>query len=145
MIKYGNLFDTTLDWKVCTVNCVGVMGKGIALEFKKRFPGMYENYRRICQGGLLKPGKLWAWEKDRILCFPTKDHWRYPSKVEWIEAGLQKFVAHYTRLGISYIAFPPLGCGNGGLSKEVVIPLMDKYLGGLGNLEYEIWDMDPGT
>jgi hypothetical protein len=106
------------------------MGKGIAAEFRRLYPDMYDNYRNICAQKLLEPGKLWLWKApDRwVLNFPTKRHWRNPSKLEWIEAGLQKFVAEYERRGITEISFPRLGCGNGGLDWEVVRPMMDAYL-----------------
>ena len=141
MEKIGNLFSSKCDWLVNTVNCVGVMGKGIALEFKNRYPAMFENYRNICKKGLLRPGKLWVWrgEDKNILCFPTKDHWRYPSRLEWIEQGLIKFLDNYKRLGIKTIAFPLLGCNNGGLSESIVLPMMNYYLGKAEGLDYEIW------
>lgn len=141
-IILGDLFTTKCDWIVNTVNCIGVMGKGIALEFKKRYPNMFEAYKEICNKGLLEPGKLWTWrgEDKNILCFPTKDHWRYPSKIEWIEAGLIKFLQHYERLGITSIAFPLLGCTNGGLQEEIILPLMHNYLE-QANVYYEIWKL----
>lgn len=115
---------------VNTVNCVGVMGKGIAAEFKQRFPSMFREYKEICSKGLLEPGKLWLWQgaDQWVLNFPTKKHWRGPSKLEWIEMGLQKFVEQYQARGITEIAFPRLGCGNGGLSWMDVKPLMERYL-----------------
>lgn len=128
-----NLLDSNAQTLVNTVNCVGVMGKGIAAEFKHRYPTMFRAYKRICDAGALEPGKLWLWQgADRwVLNFPTKKHWRYPSKVEWIEAGLEKFVAEYSRRGITDISFPRLGCGNGGLNWEVVRPVMERHLANL--------------
>lgn len=143
-IKKGSLFDSDCDWIVNTVNCVGVMGKGIALEFKKRYPEMFNDYREICKKGLLTPGKLWIWTKDpkrNILCFPTKDHWRNPSRIEWIEEGLKKLLGNYERLGITSIAFPLLGCTNGGLNSSAVIPLMESYLKQMIGVRYEIWTL----
>ena len=117
-----SLLESTAQTLVNTVNCVGVMGKGIALEFKKRQPDMFDAYKRICDKKLLTPGKLWLWRGNEHLTlnFPTKIHWRNPSKLEWIESGLRKFVENYKALGISEISFPRLGCGNGGLDWDDV-------------------------
>lgn len=128
-----NLLDSNAQTLVNTVNCVGVMGKGIAAEFKQRYPEMFKAYRRICDSGALEPGKLWLWQGPDhwVLNFPTKKHWRHPSKLEWIEAGLEKFVAEYSRRGITDISFPRLGCGNGGLKWDDVRPVMEHYLAAL--------------
>ncbi|EHR03769.1 macro domain-containing protein [Bradyrhizobium sp. WSM471] len=125
-----SLLESTAQTLVNTVNCVGIMGKGIALEFKKREPEMFAAYKRICDQKLLAPGKLWLWrgEDHLTLNFPTKLHWRNPSKLEWIEAGLRKFVENYKALGIGEVSFPRLGCGNGGLDWDDVRPLMERYL-----------------
>jgi len=106
------------------------MGKGIAKAFRERDPAMYEAYRSICDRKLLEPGKLWLWQgsKNWVLNFPTKMHWRSPSRIEWIEAGLKKFVAEYAARDIKEISFPRLGCGNGNLDWEDVNPLMVQYL-----------------
>lgn len=141
MFRTGDLFTTTLDWKVCTVNCIGIMRKGIALEFKKRYPEMYQAYKDICDGGLLKPGMLWPWREDKILCFATKDHWRSPSSMAWIEDGLSRFSGNYQRLGITSVAFPLLGCWNGGLSESQVLPMMINCLERCQGLEWEIWKL----
>ena len=115
---------------VNTVNCVGVMGKGIAAEYKARFPDMFKAYKAICDNGGLVPGKLWLWKgpSQWILNFPTKVHWRQPSRLEWIEAGLEKFVSEYESKGITEISFPRLGCGHGNLEWSDVKPLMERYL-----------------
>jgi hypothetical protein len=91
---------------------------------------MFEQYKRICSEGLLDVGKLWLWKgtEQWVLNFPTKRHWRYPSKLEFVERGLQKFVAEYDHRGIREIAFPRLGCGNGGLNWPEVRELMEHYL-----------------
>jgi len=106
------------------------MGKGIAAEFRTRYPSMYKEYQSICKKGLLQPGKLWLWYgPDRwVLNFPTRKHWRNPSKLEWIEAGLLKFADNFEKKNIREIAFPRLGCGNGGLQWGQVQPLMERYL-----------------
>ncbi len=125
-----SLLDSTAQTVVNTVNCVGVMGKGIALAFKEREPEMFKAYKEICDRKLLEPGKLWLWRGSTpwVLNFPTKVHWRNPSRLEWIELGLQKFVAAYEEQGIREISFPRLGCGNGGLDWQLVRPLMERYL-----------------
>lgn len=121
------MFDNAKRTLVNTVNCVGVMGKGVALEFKKRFPAMYSEYIQLCEQNKLQPGKPYLYSDltgTSILNFPTKDHWRSPSKLEYIINGLDWFVDHYKELGITAISFPPLGCGNGGLTWSVVGPIM---------------------
>ena len=129
-IIHGNIFNSKCQTIVNTVNCTGVMGKGLALEFKNRYPKMYELYKKHCEEKNLTIGKLWLHkEQDRwILNFPTKLHWRYPSKIEYIEKGLQKLVKSYKKRKITSIAFPQLGTQSGKLSWEIVRPLMNKYL-----------------
>lgn len=132
MFEYieGNIFDSPAQVIVNTVNTVGVMGKGIALEFKKRYPDMFVAYRSACEKHQLTTGKLMLWRAPDhwILMFPTKQNWRNPSKLEYIEQGLLKFVNTYSERNISSIAFPKLGCGNGELDWNIVKPLMEKYL-----------------
>lgn len=127
IIKIGDIFESQATTLVNTVNCVGVMGKGIALEFKKKYPGMYSEYVDLCKAGRIKPGIPYYYHDlcgISIINFPTKDHWRSPSKLSYIISGLDWFRNHYESLGIKSIAFPPLGCGNGGLPWTVVGPLM---------------------
>lgn len=128
-----SLLESDAQTLVNTVNCVGVMGKGLAQAFKDREPQMFAAYKRICEQDLLEPGKLWLWRgsPNWVLNFPTKLHWRNPSKLEWIEAGLAKFVAAYQSQGITEVSFPKLGCGNGNLEWDEVQPLMEHYLGDL--------------
>jgi O-acetyl-ADP-ribose deacetylase (regulator of RNase III) len=133
MILYvkGDLLQSPAQVLVNTVNTVGVMGKGIAYEFKRLFPEMYRQYREMCEKRQFKTGMLWLYRSPNkwVLNFPTKEHWRNPSRVEYIEAGLQKFVDTYAELGIYSIAFPALGCGNGQLDFETQVkPLMETYL-----------------
>lgn len=132
MITYveGDIFNSPAQVIVNTVNTMGVMGKGIALEYKKRYPHMFEQYKKMCEKHLLQIGKLAiVYERDHwILLFPTKINWRYPSKLEYIDAGLEKFVKTYAEKHITSIAFPKLGCGNGELNWEDVKALMEKYL-----------------
>lgn len=128
-----SLLESEAQTIVNTVNTVGVMGKGLADELRKRHPDMFKAYKRICDQHLLDIGKLWLWRSSSqwILNFPTKKHWRNPSKIEFVEAGLRKFVDQYESKGIREIAFPRLGCGNGGLAWENVQPLMHRYLSDL--------------
>ena len=141
MILYvqGNLFQSPAQVLVNTVNTVGVMGKGIALEFKRLFPEMYRRYRDLCERGQLDIGMLWLYKTPNkwVLNFPTKRHWRHPSRVDYVQAGLKKFVESYPDLGIHSIAFPPLGCGNGQLDFESQVkPLMEAHL---RNLPIEVF------
>jgi O-acetyl-ADP-ribose deacetylase (regulator of RNase III) len=107
------------------------MGKGLALAFKQRYPQMFVSYQHECREGKLRIGQpsLYRASTPWILNFPTKDHWRDDSKVEYLEESLQYFVAHYKALEITSIAFPKLGAGLGKLSWNVVGPLMVTYLG----------------
>ncbi len=133
MITYvsGNIFESPARVLVNPVNTVGVMGKGLAKEFKTIYPEMFKEYQHYCETGLLDIGRLWIYKTDHkwILNFPTKKNWRSPSKHEYIEAGLKKFISTYAQKGITSISFPLLGCGNGELDWETdVHPLMKKYL-----------------
>jgi len=132
MLTYiqGDLFNSPAQVLVNTVNTVGVMGKGIALEFKKRYPDMFKQYKELCDNHRLVIGKLMLWYAPDhwILQFPTKEHWRNPSKMEYIEKGLVTFVQKYADYNISSVAFPKLGCGNGELAWNDVKELMEKYL-----------------
>lgn len=141
-ITSRNIFDSDKDMIVCPVNCLGVMGKGLALEFKKAFPDMFEHYRQICKQDLLAIGKLLIWSgkgvtKD-ILCFPTKHYWWLPSKMEYIEQGLEKFVNTYKSKNIHSIAFPLLGAGCGQLDNEEVLKIMEKWLSKCEDCNIEI-------
>ena len=133
MILYvqGDLFQSPAQVLVNTVNTVGVMGKGVALQFKRHFPEMYAKYRELCEKGDFSVGSLWLHKTPNkwVLNFPTKRHWRQPSRIEYVESGLKKFVETYSTMGIHSIAFPSLGCGNGQLDfRSQVQPLMEKYL-----------------
>ncbi|MFL2096278.1 macro domain-containing protein [Marinilactibacillus psychrotolerans] len=126
-----NIFESPAQVIVNAVNTVGVMGKGIAKTYKKLYPEMYKQYRYFCEQNLLETGKLWLYKDDKkwILNFPTKEHWKNPSKIEYIESGLKKFVETYEEKGIYSISFPQIGSGNGGLNWEnEVKPLFEQYL-----------------
>lgn len=132
MINYikGDIFTSPAQVIVNAVNTVGVMGKGIALEFKNRYPKMFETYKVMCEKRKFQIGKLMLFhEQDhQILLFPTKENWRNPSKLEYIEKGLNKFIQNYAQKNITSIAFPKLGCGNGELLWDDVRLLMEQYL-----------------
>lgn len=132
MIKYTNetVFNVNADCIVNTINCVGFMGKGLALEFALRYPKLNEEYKKQCLHHEIQLGKVYYYEIDnqKIINFPTKYHFMYPSKIEWIEAGLIDFRKKFNDYNIKSIAFPLLGCSNGELSKNDVINVMEKYL-----------------
>ena len=133
MIKVliGDMFQSEAQTLVNTVNCVGVMGKGVALEFKKRWPGLMLDYEKRCAQKLVEPGVPYIYTDilgASIVNFPTKGHWRSASRLSDIEKGLDIFLEHYKAWNITSVAFPPLGCGNGGLEWELVGPIMYKAL-----------------
>ena len=133
MIHYikGNLFTSNAKVIVNAVNTVGVMGKGIAADFKKIYPDMFSEYKLQCDNGTVDIGKLNLYKTPNkwILNFPTKKHWRSPSTIEYIEKGLQQLVKDALKLQLTDIAMPKLGCGNGGLNWEMQVkPLVEKYL-----------------
>ena len=133
MITYvvGDLFTSPAKVLVNTVNTVGVMGKGIAYDFKRIYPEMFKEYQYFCEQGMFNTGQLWLYKTPHkwILNFPTKKHWRNKSEIEYLEKGLRKFADTYDKKGIESISFPMLGCGYGGLDWErEVQPLMEEYL-----------------
>lgn len=141
MLRYTDttVFNVGAQTIVNAVNCVGVMGAGLALEFQLRFPDMEKDYVQRCNQKKVAVGRPYLYKdysNPLILNFPTKTHWKYPSKIEWIEQGLEYFSANYQRGGITSIAFPKLGCSNGGLEWEIVSPLMEKYL---QNLDIDVF------
>ena len=133
MLKYydGTVFNTSAKTIVNTVNCVGVMGAGLALEFKLRYPKMYKDYKEKCDKNLVRIGRPYIYKHSNelwILNFPTKKHWRNESKIKWIESGLKYFKQNNKKVNIESVAFPKLGCNNGGLNWDDVLNLMKKYL-----------------
>lgn len=139
MIKYikGNLLQAETQALVNTVNTVGVMGKGIALQFKERFKQNFKEYAAACKNGDIAIGKLFVVTENSlegqkiIVNFPTKTDWFKKSQYNYIEEGLKDLVGVINKYDIKSIALPPLGCGNGGLSWNKVRPLIEKYLGEL--------------
>lgn len=130
--RQGNLLESEADAVVNTVNTVGVMGKGIALMFKERFPRNFSAYEAACKAGEVKLGRMFVTETGElgrprwVINFPTKKHWRHPSKLEWIEEGLKDLGRVIREKHIESVALPPLGCGNGGLEWTEVRPLLAK-------------------
>lgn len=129
-ILVGDILQSKAQTLINTVNCVGVMGKGIALEFKSRFPDMYEDYVKRCEQGEVKPGVPYLYKTlfpPQIINFPTKEHWKSISRLGDIERGLKHLLEHYRAWGITSLAIPPLGCGNGQLEWRVVGPLIYRF------------------
>jgi len=127
----GDIFASRAQTLVNTVNCVGVMGAGIALEFKRRFPEYYEDYRERCKQGKVKLGSPYLYKRlgpPWILSFPTKDHWRSMTRLDDIVRGLEWIQKHYKEWGIESLAVPPLGAGHGQLEWRVVGPTLYRYL-----------------
>lgn len=147
MIHYtkGDLFESQTEALVNTVNTVGVMGKGIALQFKQRFPENFEAYKQACDAKLLDIGGLLTTRNNSlfhkfIINFPTKTHWLYPSKYLYIEKGLETLVKTIGELNIKSIALPPLGVGNGKLDWEQVKILLEKHLSVLKDVDVYVYE-----
>jgi len=148
MIRFtqGNLLEAPVEAVVNTVNTVGVMGKGIALMFKERFPENCAAYEAACKAGALEVGRMFVTpsvELDGprwIINFPTKKHWRHPTKLEWIHSGLDALKQEIRDKGIRSIAIPPLGCGNGGLEWKVVRPLIESAFRDLAGVEVVVYE-----
>jgi len=137
----GDLFATQAQTRVNTVNCIGVMGKGVALEFRKRFPAMFEDYVARCERGDVRLGEPYLYRDSsgiRIVNFPTKNHWRSPSCLADIARSLNYFLAHAAEWEVRSVAFPPLGCGNGGLEWSEVGPLLYAKLHNL-DIDVEVY------
>ena len=127
----NQLLNATAEALVNPVNCVGVMGKGIALEFKRKWPAMFDDYKYCCDMGLVQPGKLHTYllpTGQMIINLPTKNHWRNPSKMEWVESGIQAVTGLCVSENISSVAWPLLGTGNGGLDQGRVLSVMQNLL-----------------
>jgi O-acetyl-ADP-ribose deacetylase (regulator of RNase III) len=148
MIKFlqGNLLDAPTEAVVNTVNTVGVMGKGIALMFKEAFPGNFRAYEAACKRKEIRVGHMFvtenlAFEGPRwLINFPSKKHWRQPSKLEWIVEGLGDLRRVVEEKGIRSVALPPLGCGNGGLDWSDVRPEIERALGSLDNVDVLVFE-----
>jgi O-acetyl-ADP-ribose deacetylase (regulator of RNase III) len=148
MVSYveGDILQARADALVNTVNCVGVMGRGIALQFKRAFPQNFKAYAAACKREEVRPGRMFIFETGAlegpryIVNFPTKVHWRGKSRLEYIESGLEALVADVHRLAIHSIAIPPLGSGLGGLSWSEVRPLIDRALTELPGVDALVYE-----
>jgi O-acetyl-ADP-ribose deacetylase (regulator of RNase III) len=142
----GNILASNADALVNTVNCIGYMGKGIALQFKKAYPTNFLVYHKYCTQGKLSPGTMLVYETGAmvgprfIINFPTKKHWRETSHYEYIQQGLNDLVDVIREKNIRSIAIPPLGCGNGGLDWKKVRPMIEKAMQPLHEVHVEIYE-----
>ncbi|KPQ27644.1 MAG: putative phosphatase homologous to the C-terminal domain of histone macroH2A1 [Marinobacter excellens HL-55] len=152
MIEYchGNLFEADAEALVNPVNTQGVMGKGLALAFKKMFPENFDAYAEACQSGQIKTGKMFVTEQQAligprwIINFPTKQYWRDPSRLEWIEEGLSDLKKILIEQQIQSVAVPPLGCGLGGLDWKLVKPRIEDSLTSLSSVRVLVFE-PPGS
>lgn len=142
----GNLLESQAEALVNSVNTVGVMGKGIALMFKEAFPENFRNYEEACKHNEVRVGRMFVTENPAlegphwIINFPTKKHWRQPSRIEWIVEGLKDLRRVIRERKINSIALPPLGAGNGRLDWRDVRPLIQSILGDLEGVDIEIYE-----
>jgi O-acetyl-ADP-ribose deacetylase (regulator of RNase III) len=143
----GNIFNTKAKALVNTVNCVGVMGKGIALEFKRRYPKMYLAYKKDCEKKLLEPGKLYYYPVNDLLIInvATKKDWKNTSEIEWIESALNQFAREYSQKNITSLATPLWGVESGKLDRSYVRKLMRSSFSKLGGIDIELYDFDPNA
>jgi len=136
-VLIGDIFESGAQTLVNTVNTVGVMGKGVALGFRKRFPEMYEDYVRRCEKREVQLGRPYLYRRlvpPHVINFPTKDHWRSVSRIDDIIKGLEYLAAHIAEWGVTSLAVPPLGCGEGQLEWRVVGPTLYRHLADLRTL-----------
>lgn len=144
--RQGDILQADAEALVNTVNCVGVMGRGVALQFRKAFPENYEAYRGACERGELHPGTMFVFTLSRlhgarfIINFPTKRHWRGKSRLEDIQVGLQTLVEEVRQRGIESVAVPPLGCGLGGLDWRQVRPLIEEAFSTLPRVRVLVYE-----
>ncbi len=138
----SDLFTIEAEAHVNTVNCVGVMGKGVAAECRKRYPELYRAYQGVCSRGELQPGDTWTWTSGSTMIFnvATKDHWRNPSQYIWVAKGLISLKKEILRTGVQSVAIPALGCGNGGLDWQKVRKMVIKCL---SDLPVKIYVVEP--
>lgn len=139
----GDLLKTPAEALVNTVNTVGIMGKGIALQFKLAYPGNYSAYEAACKHEEVRIGKMFVFRRENnprfIINFPTKTHWKGKSKIEDIKSGLKALIEVVKNENIQSIAVPPLGCGNGGLDWDEVRPLIEQAFRELPDVEVQLF------
>lgn len=142
----GNIFTSKCQTIVNTINCVGVMGAGIALEFRLRYPEMYKKYVNLCNEKKIAPGMLWLYKSPKkwVLNFPTKNDWKDPSEEEYLHKGLEKFIATYKVKNIQSIAFPLLGADKGKIDSETSLSIINFYLKNI-DIETEIYIYNPSA
>lgn len=143
--KTGDMFSIECDAIVNTVNCFGAMGKGVAKEFKNRWYDNFLEYKKLCDKKAIKIGKMFVFENTKsglkyLINFPTKNHWRYKSKLSYIDSGLDDLIDQIVKLEIKSIVIPPLGCGNGGLDWNVVKELIEEKLSILNDVEIIVYN-----
>ncbi len=144
--RQGNLLEARVDALVNTVNTVGVMGKGIALMFKEAFPANFRAYEEACKRKEVRVGHMFVTENHALdgprwlINFPSKQHWRQPSKFEWIVDGLEDLRRVIEEKNITSIALPPVGCGNGGLEWSEVRPEIERILGALEAVDVVVFE-----
>lgn len=148
--KNGNILDSQCEVLVNTVNCVSTMGKGLALQFKQKFPDNYKAYKRYCDDGQLLPGHLFNYYRgyqttpSYICNFATKDHWKNPSKLVWIQTGLKDLYKFLCDNNIHSIAIPKLGCNLGQLHwaevKPMIVEMSEMYVGKFPWARVEIYE-----
>src|SRR3989304_3824922 len=134
-ILVGDILQSKAQTLINTVNCVGIMGKGIAQEFKNRFPEMFDDYAERCERKERQVGIPYLYKTlfpPQVINFPTKDHWKSVSRIKDIERGLEHLLLHYKEWGVSSLAIPPLGCGSGYLDWKDVGPMIYKYVRKMG-------------
>ena len=146
-ITQGNLLKAPAEALVNTVNTVGVMGKGIALQFRQAFPEMYRAYEKSCKDGDMQLGQVQVYDLGGlvggprwIINFPTKGHWREASRLADVESGLIDLVTKVRKLGIRSIAIPALGCGNGGLDWNEVCPRIEQTFAALPDVQVFLYE-----
>lgn len=145
-LKQGDILTADVEALVNTVNCVGVMGRGLALQFRKIFPENFKAYKAMCDRGELRPGKLFIYEQAQltnpryIINFPTKDDWKDKSQIEYIDTGLEILGQEVRRLSIRSIAIPPLGCGLGGLKWSDVRPRIERAFSTLADVHILVYE-----
>ena len=144
--KTGNILQEQTDAIINTVNCVGIMGRGIALQFKQMYPENFKAYKQACDKGEVEPGKMFIYNSGLlfnpkyIINFPTKRHWKGKSRVQDIKSGLVALKDDIINYKIKFIASPPLGCGLGGLNWDEIKPIIEQVLGDLQDVKIVIYE-----
>jgi O-acetyl-ADP-ribose deacetylase (regulator of RNase III) len=147
--RHGNLLEADAEALVNTVNCVGIMGKGIALQFKQAYPENFRVYERACKREEVRLGSMFVVESNQltnprlIINFPTKNHWKAKSRIEDIKSGLRDLIAVIKKWGIQSVAVPPLGCGHGGLDWNKVFPLIESAFAEVPHVKVLVYAPQP--